>query len=883
MGRRLYRLLAGLMPEAFRREFGDEMCRVAEEQWRERASFESRGGALRFWTRQSFALLRAAAGLHRHEHETGGGWTMEGFGQDLKQGARALLRRPGFSLLMIVTLALGIGATTATFSAIHTVLLRPLPYADSDRVAVLFRSDAASGERGDGVAAANIRDLRERSTLLESVAVAEPWSLDLRTEDRVESLRTWAVGRGFFEAIGGQPLLGRTFTETDHDEGGAGIVVVSHRTWLNRFGADPAVLGQSLALDDQAMTVVGIMPAEFRFPDAAEMWIPRPDQPWDEQSRAADFMTGVARLSDGATREQAQAELTRIAADMASVSPRANGDLDYDLVPLREHLFGTVQTPLTVIMAAVAFVLLIACANVAGLILARGAQRERDFALRGALGAGTSRLMGHVVAETVILASIGSVLGVAIAYGGIQVIRGLGPDHLPRIEELSIDRTVLAFAATVSVLAALVSSLAPSIRLSRPDLRDALCDGSRGASAGMRKNRARSRLVVTQVAAAVVLLAGAGLLLRSFGTLLDQDLGFDPSDRLVMQVFAYDYESPQEAKTVIDGAVDAMLGIPGITGVAYGSDIPGATDGVIAKIDVTLPYTIADRTAPPAGQEPIASFVRVSPGYFDVLDIDLVEGRDFDASDRPGTTPVIIVNAAFARRQFGESSPLGEQIVIGADRTGTPREVVGVVADTRPLGHASEPRPEFYVPIDQSPTGSLTFVIRTIGDAENLLLPAMETIWEANPAQSVYGATTMEALVSTWLTGRRFNLFLLGSFSLIALALSAIGLYGLISFSVERRMGELGIRRALGGHDRDLIAMVLREGATLAGAGLAIGLGVAWYLSRFMRSMLFGVAPTDMLTLVALAGLVLLIALIATVVPAIRAVRVDPVVALRSD
>jgi putative ABC transport system permease protein len=858
------------------------MCRVAEEQW---IALGSRPGLLRasaFWLRQWFALIRASAGLYKHETGRGGGWTMNGFAQDLRHAARALVRRPGFTTLTVVTLGLGIGASTAIFSAVNAVILRPLPYAEADRVAVLFRADVTTGERHEGVGAANIRDFRERAGVLEDVAVAEPWSLDLQADGRVVSLRTWTVSRGFFDAIGAEAMLGRVFDDTDYDEGGS-VVVLSHRAWTNRFSADPAMIGRSLALDGDARTVVGVMPRAYRFPDAAEAWIPRLAQPWDESARAADFMTGVARLAPGGTFEQAQAEADRIAQGLREGHPEVNADLAYHLVPLREHLIGNVRTPLFVIMAAVGFVLLIACANVAGLMLARGAQRERDFALRGALGAGTGRLMGTVVAESLLLAVAGCALGVMLTYAGVMAIRALGPDHLPRIDELSVDGMVLVFAVSVAALSAVFSGLAPSLRLSRPDLRGALGDGARGSFGSRAGGRARSRLVVAQVAGAVVLLTGAGLLLRSFGMLLDKELGFDPDEVLAAQIFAYDYETPEEAAAVVEQATDAIRAIAGVTGVAIGSDVPGATDGVIAKIDVTLPFVIDDRAPPPLGQEPIAALTRVTPEYFDVLGIGLTEGRAFDRGDNAQSARVIIVNEALARRHFGEGEALGERLVLGSDRSSTPWEIVGVVADTRPLGHASEPRPEVFLPLDQSPTGSLVFVVRAESDAAALTLPVMEAVWSANPAQSVYGATTMEALLEVWLKERRFNVLMLTAFSLIALLLSAVGLYGLISFSVERRIGELGIRRALGGRSGDLVGMVLGEGARLAGAGLVIGLAAAWYLSRFIRSMLFEIQPTDPLTFVALGAVVLVIASIATLVPAIRAVRVDPVEALRSE
>ena len=887
MGRWILRLVTRLTPEGFRTEFADELCEVADEQW---AALRAKGaGPTRralFWLRQWSAVLRAGAELRRADAATMGtrmgGMTMDGFVQDLRLAMRGLIKRPGFSLLTILTLGLGIGATTAVFSAVNTVVLRPLPYRDAERVAVLFRTDAVSGERSDGVSAANIRDFRDAATLFEDLAVAEPWSLDLQVDGRMESLRTWTVTRGFFDAIGGEPLLGRTFTDEDYDDGAA-IVILSHRSWSNRFSADPGILGQPLALDGQALTVVGIMPPEFRFPDAAEMWIPRTDQPWDEDARAADFMTGVGRLASTVSLPQARAEAGRVTTVLEEAHPEINRDLAYTLVPLSEHLFGDVQAPLFVIMAAVAFVLLIACANVAGLMLARGAQRERDYALRGALGAGTGRLVGHVVAESLILAAVGCVVGVAITYGGVAVIQVLGPDHLPRIDQIGIDGPVLAFAAVAAGLSAVLSGLAPSLRLSRPDLRAALGDGSRGTLGERFASRARGRLVITQVAGAVVLLTGAGLLLRSFGVLLDKELGFDPSDRVAVQIFAYDYESNEDRDAMLRQAVESMEALPGVTGVAMTTNLPGATDGVIANIDTSAPFTVANRAQPPEGQEPTAALVQVSAGYFDVMDIDVIAGREFDATDTPDAAQVIVISESLARRHFGDADPVGEQLNVDFGQNTFPREIIGVVRDTRPLGHASQPRPEIYRPLTQSPSGSLTFVVESEAEAAALTLPVMEAIWSANPAQSVYGATTVEALMSEWLKERRFNLFLISAFSLIALLLSAIGLYGLVSFSVERRRGELGIRRALGGQSSTLLGMVVREGARLVAIGLAIGLAASWYLSRFIQSMLFEVEPTDPLTLGSLGLLVFVIAGLATLVPALRATRIDPVEALRSE
>jgi putative ABC transport system permease protein len=807
---------------------------------------------------------------------------MEGLVQDVRHSLRALARRPGFALVTVLTLGVGIGASTAIFSAVHAVLLRDLPYANADRVVALFQTDLTTRERTGGVSAANIRDVHEQARQLSPVSVAEPWSLDLAREGRTEALRTWAVSEGFFEVLGVQALLGRTFTADEYVEGQDKVVVLGHRGWVARFGADPAIVGASVTLDNEPHVVVGVLPETFRFPDRAEAWIPRPDRSWDPGARAADFMIGVGLLAKGATRERAQAEVDRLAASLAAAFPDTNGAMGMELVPLREHLFGDVRTPLLVLFGAVAAVFLIACANVAGLMLARGAQRQREFALRGALGASTGRLFRHVGAESAILAAVGCGLGVAVTFGGVRAIQALGPDHLPRIEELSVDGPVLIFAVLLGGLSALLAGMAPSARLSRPDVRETLSEGTRGSTGGRRGTSLRSRLVTAEVAGAVVLLIGAGLLVKSFGVLLDRELGFEPRNRLAVQIFAYDIPSA-DLVNFVDEVHTQMEAVPGVVGVAITSNLPGATDGALASIDIETPFTVLDRAAPPAGQEPTASLSMVSRGYFDVLDIPILAGRGFESSDDATAPRVIVVSEALVRRHFGGEDAIGERLQVHFGRNPEPAEIVGVAADVRPLGHQSDPRPEVYFPLTQVGTGSLTFVIEADGAPAPLVGPVREAIWAVNPAQSIWGAATLEDLLSDWLKERRFNLFLLSAFAGVALMLAAVGIYGLISFSVEQRVAELGIRRALGGQSGAILGMVVREGMRLAGAGVVLGLLAAVLLTRFLEGMLFGVEPTDPATFAGLSVAVLAVAVAAAMLPAVRAVRVDPMVALRGE
>lgn len=893
---RAWRRLLRLLPEGFRAEYGEEMTRVVAEHWAALRTRVGPVGQAAFWTRQVWALVRLAVTLRlgrgpgaRHGTDAaapGGtgrrGGVMDRLVQDLRHSIRSLRKHPGFTVVTALTLGLGIGASTATFSAVHAVLLRDLPYEEPERAVLIVHENTATGELGDGASAANVRDLGEASERLAAVGVAEPWGLDLQVEDRAESLRTWSVSERFLEVIGARAALGRLFLPEEYTAGRDRVVLLSHRSWTTRFGQDPGIVGRTLTLDQEPYTVVGVLPADFKFPDASEAWIPRPYGERDEGGgRAADFLVGVGRLAPGVTLEQAQAEADRIARSLAETYGQVNAGLGFRLTPLREYLFGDVRTPLLVLFGAVGVVLLIACANVAGLMLARGAQRQREYALRGALGASTRRLVQHMTVESLVLAGAGCLLGVGLTYGGVAVIRSLGPDHLPRIDEVRVDRVVLLFAVVVTGLSALLSALAPSLRLSRPDLRESLSEGSRGATPGRGGRRLRNGLVVAEVAGAVVLLIGAGLLLKSFAVLVDEELGFEPANRLAVQVFAYGYE-PGGREAFVQDALRRIEAVPGVERVALTSNVPAATDGRISSIDIDLPFVVGDRPRPPLGQEPIATLVMVSPNYFEVIGTPVLEGREFGTGDTADQAPVAIVNETLARRHFPDVDPVGERLAIPWD-DGAEREIVGVVRDTRPFGHESQPRPEIYVPLTQQGTGALTFLVHAGGDAATLTRPVMRAIWDANPAQAIGGAATLESLLADWLQQRRFNLFLLGSFAVLSLVLAGVGIYGLISFSVEQRIGELGIRRALGGRSADLLRMVVGEGARLAALGIGIGVVGAVLLTRFLRGMLFGVEPTDPLTFGALALTVLAVAAMAAFVPGVRAMRVDPVLALRNE
>ncbi|NNF27085.1 MAG: ABC transporter permease, partial [Gemmatimonadetes bacterium] len=692
---------------------------------------------------------------------------------------------------------------------------------------------------------------------------------------------SWAVSEGFFEAIGAQPALGRVFLSEEYLQDSEPVVMMGHATWQSRFGGDPGVVGSSVVLDDAERTVVGVLPQGFKFPSPAELWSPRPYQPWDDRSRAAAYMAGVARLAPGVTLEQAQSQLDRISAELGATYPRSNGNKTIQALPIREFLFGDIRTPLLVLMGAVALVLLVAAANVTGLQLARGAGRSREYALRGALGASSSRLLRLVTVESTLLAGMGCAIGILLAWGGTRVIRALAPAGVPRIDEVSLDLPVLGFAMAAALASALCAGIFPALKASGTDLNGALSEGGRGSEHGRRGGRLRDRLVVGEIALALVLTIGAGLLFKSFDRLLSKELGMEPDGRLAMQLFAYDNEGQMKSDLVRE-SVEQIRALPGVEAVAVSSNIPLADDQSIASIEINVPFRVDDVDPPPEGQEPTANVASITAEYPEAMGIRLVAGREFSAEDHAEAPATILINEALVRRHFGDRSPLGRSLSVSYNGW-TSRTIVGVLADVRAQGFESEPVPEIYMPLDQVPTGSLTYVIKTAGDPAALAPTVQQAVWDLDPTQSIWATRTVPDLLSDWIRERRFNLALMAAFSGLAILLAAIGVYGLMSFSVEQRVGELGLRRALGGNSSDLLRMVLGKGAALAAMGIGIGLVGAVATTRLLEGMLYEVGPFDPATFAALSITVLLVAVVAAYIPARRATRVDPMVALRSE
>ncbi|HKQ77457.1 MAG TPA: ABC transporter permease [Blastocatellia bacterium] len=812
---------------------------------------------------------------------------MQTLWQDLRYGLRTLLKNPGFTLVAVVTLALGVGVNTAIFSVVNGVLLRPLPFNQPERIVTLWENNLKDGIERDDVSPANFLDWSERSRSFEEMAFANPWSLDFIGETEPETWRATRVSQGFFRILGAQAIVGRTFLPEEYETGRNQVVVLSYGLWRRRFGAEPGVVGRKLTLDGQPMTVVGVMPPEFKlrlFDREEELWWPQtPDESMRRQRRAT-YLKVIARLKPGVSVEQARAEMSSIAANLASEYPQTNAGVGATTVTLTEQETGHVRTALLALLAAVAAVLLIACANVANLLLARGNEREREFAIRAAIGAGGARLARQTLTESLLLASLGCGGGLLLAAWGIDLIVAMSPGDIPRLEQVRLDRVTLLFVAGLSFLTALIFGFAPALQFSRPKLSDCLKEASHTATGGSTRRRLRSALVISEIALALALLVGAGLLVRSFFTLLKTDPGFAADKLVALQTFVWDrYGKPEERAAYVQQVTEKMRSAPGVQTVGVTTALPFFE----SSMDSSYPFTVEGRPAPPVGQEPTAFATIANNDYFAALGAPLLRGRMFSEFDKMGAAPVILINETMGRRHFRDENPIGRKLTVRGSLRGQPTpltfEIVGVVGDVRHDGLDREPRAEYFRPYAQIPNGSIIFVVRTDVEPTNLLQALKARIWEVNATQPIYAVSVMADSIDASLKSRRFSLWLFIAFAALALALAIVGIYGVMSYSTSQRTHEIGVRMALGAASHDIIKLVMKQGMRLTMAGVAIGLLVSILFTRLMRGLLYGVSATDPLTLVVVSLLLTGVALLSCYAPARRATKVDPMVALRRD
>lgn len=813
---------------------------------------------------------------------SGGAPLLPAFLSDLRHAARVLLAHRAFALVSILTLALGIGVNTAIFSAVYSILLRPLPFRDPEPVVSLARKDTRYADAYNNVAPADFLDWRDRSRSLSEFAVVEPWSYELTGNGEPIYLRASRVSAAFFPLLGIQPLHGRLFLPEEYELGNTSVVLLSHALWQQRFGGDLSIVGRTILLDNQTYLVAGVLPPSARlrlFEKDEELWSPLYFHEALRTQRSGGSWRVLARLRPGIAPAAAQAEMDTIAAQISEENPRTHHGVGVSIIPLRDFLVGRVRPALLVLLGAVVLVLFIACANIANLLLARGNDRHREWAIRAALGAGRARLAAQLLAESLLLATLGCAAGLLLALGVLHLIHIFGPAEIRGLADLRLDLPVLAFAIAVSLLAALSASLVPAMRATTPDLRQPLHSDS-AAPPGSPRSRLGAALIAGEVALAVVLLAGAGLLLRSFSQLLRVHPGFSPDRVAALQVFVWgQYPTAAGRIEYFRRAEERLLALPGVEAVGTVSALPflGAS-----SIAISVPIQIEGQSPAAPGEAPMVHSTIVTAGYFRTLAIPQIRGRGFSDSDTESSPRVALINETLARRFWPGQDPIGRHFTVPARQPVT-FEVIGVVGDVLHTGLDAAPRPEFFRPFKQAAFGSMTFVVRTARDPAAALPSMKSALWEVNNQLPFWSATTMDTLVSGTLAERRFVAALVGLFSALALLLAAVGIYGMISYATGRRTQEIGVRIALGAGRREILTLVLRQGMRLPAIGAALGVLAALGMTRLLAKNLFGVRPSDPLSFAAAVLLLGLVALLACYLPARRAARLDPVTALRHE
>lgn len=798
--------------------------------------------------------------------------------QDAVHGLRQLGRRPAFTVVAVLTLGLGVGANAAIFGVADHVLLRPLPFAGIDRIVTLWETDIGAGDLRREPSPGNYLDWRERATAFAALGLVEPYAFDVLGDGPPESVPAWLVADGWFEALGVRPLLGRTFAADDAAAAAPLVAVISEGFWRRRYGGDRDVIGRSVRLDEGTAEIIGVVAADQLYPQAKDVWVPKQFRPAEAQDRRSSYMPVVARLKPGVTVAQAQAQMDEIAGQLALEHPQSNRDSGINVVPLREQMLGEVRPALLTLLGAVTLLLLIACTNLASLLLARGAERRRELAVRAALGAGRARLVRQLLTESAVLSLLGCLVGLVVAWLALSGLAAASPPGLPRMDALGLDLRVATFLIATTVLATMLFGTLPALRYSRADAPAALRGGR---AAGVRERHGlRAAVVTAEIALAIVLLVGAGLLTRSFVRLLSNELGFATEQRAYLQLFVWDRNpTAEERSAIIQQLGDELAAVPGVRDVAAVSALPFHPNAISAAASVAFD----DR--PPVVNEPGArAFTTVAtPAYFRSMGIPLRSGRSFTAADRFGAPLVAVVNETFARLHFPGEDPIGRRVTVGVMGAPASREIVGVAGDVRPAGFESDPRPELFVPHAQHGTGSMTFVIHAHNNVAALMPSLRARVWNVDPSQSIYSEGTMASLVGATVAQRRFYLVVVGLVSLFAFVLTIIGVYGLISFWTRMRVQEIGVRLALGARHGDIVRLVVVHALRLAVPGLVLGLAGALAFSHTLQHMLYETPATEPVAYAQIAALMLIVSAAAAYLPARRALAHDPLRALQND
>ena len=790
---------------------------------------------------------------------------------------RTLGRNPGFALVSVLALALGIGANTAIFTVVNSVLLKPVQLAKPEELVVLHERNLKAGFPQFAISPGNYRGYRDQNHSFAGLTVYRSQGMNLSGGAEPERLRGVRVTTNFFDVLGRFPMLGRAFTPQEGPMGSQNVAVLSYGLWQRRFGGAGDVLGKSLKLNELPYTVVGVMPPDFRTPGRIDIWTPLALSEEDWNQRGGHYLQGIGRLKPGVTLEGAQADLNTIAAGAERQFPESNTGWDTTLRTIQDASVGNVRPALLTLTGAVGFVLLIACVNMANLLLSRSSARRREIGIRASLGAGRARLIRQLLTESVLLSSIGAALGLGLAWVGTRLLVSLNPGILPRSQEIALDQGALAFTAGIAILTGILFGLAPALHMAKTDLMASLREAGRGNAIGFRRNRLRSALVTGEVALALVLLCGAGLLIRSFYRLQSKEPGFDPHGVLTFRTNlpAAQYQTDEQQAAFYLRALGRIRALPGVSAAGAAQVFP------LSGSDYILSFEQIGKPPVPPGNEPSAAYYAATPGYFKALRIPIKAGRDFNEHDDAAGTPVAVVSESMARQFYRNENPLGQQIQMG--NGSKPAQIVGIVGDVRDQELESMGRPAVYEPAEQVPFLNMYFGVRTEGDPASLIPGIRATIRQMDPELPLDAVGTVDALVETSLSQRRFSVLLMALFAGLALALAMIGIYGVISYAVTQATQEIGIRMALGARRADVLRIVFGYAGVLMGAGLVLGLGASIEAGRLVESQLYEVKVTDGATYAAVALVLVVTGAAACVIPALRAMRVDPVVALRNE
>jgi len=795
---------------------------------------------------------------------------------DLRYAIRSLTKKPLFTIVAVATLALSIGANTAIFSVVNAVLLRQLPYYKPNQLVAL--STISGGGERDGLSVPEAEDFRAQMSSLEDVAFFQTQSVNVTGGERPDRVRGAFVSANYFRFFNLNPIVGRTFVEGEDRQGAPKLAVVNEKMWRERLNADPNLNNKKLTLNGETYSVIGVVTGKFKHPfdPDVELWMPVANFPGNTNERIGRFLFVLGHLKPGATVSAAASEASTVANRLAAAYPKENTGRGARIESFRELVVRDIRPALWLLFAAVGVILLIGCANLANLLLARGLDRHREVAVRAALGASRWRLVRELLTETTLISVIGGVLGVFLAYWGLYGLLKL-PQNFVDTQDASLDLRVLLFALAISVLTGWLFGLAPALQFVRPDLQSFLKEGGRGGGEGARWNRLRSGFVIAQVALSLVLLVSAGLLIRSFDKLLRVNVGFRPE-----QLLSLEYRLPRTKYKEVTAqwnfhrqVMAQIQEVPGVQSVALVRGLPFSGNGGTTAI------TLPDREAPPKGREPEVMFNSATPNYFETIGIPFIKGRLFDDHDQPNTPLVVIINQTMAQKFWPNQDPLGKQVKAGQD--GTVATVIGVVGDAKHYWLEETQQPQMYGAYSQQPGYFATVVIRTKVEPLSLSEQVRQALWKVDADQPMWKIRTVEFLVNRSVADRKFLLALMGLFASLAMILTMLGLYGVISYLVKQRTQEIGIRLALGAQMRDILQMVLKQGMILVFTGVALGLATAWLSTRLISRLLYQVSATDPVTFAAISAFLIVVALLACYLPARRATKVDPLVALRYE